>query len=70
MLHFLHALLQPLAVLLLFVWLYAFWVHLIGGYAGLREPTTRNTASVLAFICFLVLCVVGFLAWAVLVFTS
>jgi len=70
MLHFLRAITNPLAIVMLYIWLYSLWVQLVPGYPAWGPAGERRTGSLLAFICWLVLLVIAFLAWAFMVFSS
>lgn len=66
MIHFLTALIHPLAVLMLAVWVFFLFQLLWGGVGTLSSD--RRVYTILPFIAFLVVTVVAFIAWAFLVF--
>jgi hypothetical protein len=64
--HFLHAIIDPTAVLMLFVVLYALSVH-AWGYYGNRET---RTGLALWPILWIILAILAFIAWAFIVFAG
>ncbi len=69
MLHFLHQIINPLAVTMLFIWVYCLFGLAWDGYPGVRTGVgSRAYGSIIPFICFLVVTVVAFIAWAFIVF--
>lgn len=62
MTHFLRALIDPTAVLMLFVLLYALSVHAVVGFR-------QRTGAIIWPILWVILAVVAFIAWAFIVFS-
>jgi hypothetical protein len=69
--HFLVALIQPTAVLMLAVWVFFFFSLVWGGFGGVRtgmSGPTRAYGSLVPFLFFLLVFVVALIAWLALVF--
>lgn len=66
MIHFLHTIVQPWPVVLLAIWVF-FLFNLV--WAGAPAAYgDRRAYTIVPFICFLVVTVVAFIAWAFAVF--
>jgi hypothetical protein len=65
--HFLHVIIDPTAVLMLFVLLYALSVHAWGYYSNKETP---RTGLALWPILWIILAILAFIAWCFIVFVS
>ena len=69
MLQFMNNLIRPEAVIVLAIWVFFLFSLVWNGFPALYTgPQGRTYGTIIPFICFLVVVVVAFIAWARLVF--